>query len=91
MKKMIITIGHEYCSGGRAIGKEVAKRLGIAYYDSEIIDEAAKTTGLSAEYIKDSEESVTNSFLYNIVMNVGYAGSLFGNQRKHYRLIHRFT
>ena len=82
MKKAIITVGHEYCSGGRAIGKEVAKRLGIAYYDSEIIDEAAKTSGLSAEYIKNSEESITNSFLYNIVMNAGYAASYFGTSKE---------
>lgn len=82
MKKTIITVGHEYCSGGRAIGKEIAKRLGIAYYDSEIIDEAAKTSGLSAEYIKNSEESATNSFLYNVVMNAGYAASYFGRSKE---------
>lgn len=82
MKKVIITVGHEYCSGGRVIGKEVAKRLGIAYYDSEIIDEAAKSSGLSAEYIKTSEERVTNSFLYNIVMNAGYANSIFEKSRE---------
>lgn len=81
MEKIIITIGHEYCSGGREIGKETADRLGIAYYDSEIIDEAAKTSGLSAEYIKKSEESDTSSFLYNVVMNAGYASSFF-NQSK---------
>lgn len=82
MKKTIITVGHEYCSGGREIGKEVAKRLGIAYYDSEIIDEAARTSGLSAEYIKNSEETITSSFLYNIVMNAGYAASYFGTSKE---------
>ena len=82
MKKIIITVGHEYCSGGREIGKKVAKRLGIAYYDSEIIDEAARTSGLSAEYIKKSEENITGSFLYNVVMNAGYAGSFFGKSKE---------
>lgn len=82
MNKMIITIGHEYCSGGREVAKEVAKCLGIAYYDSEIIDEAAKNSGLSAEYIRNSEESFTNSFLYNVVMNAGYASSFFGQSKE---------
>lgn len=82
MKKTIITIGRELGSGGRTIGKEVAKRLGIEYYDREIIDEAAKISGLSADYIKKAEDSVTNSFLYSIVMNVGFSASLFGNSKE---------
>lgn len=79
---MIITIGREYGSGGRAIGKEVAKRMGVRYYDKELIDETAKISGLSAEYVQSVEESVTSSFLYNIVMNAGYSASFFGNTKE---------
>ena len=56
MKKNIITISREYGSGGRAIGEAVAKELGFSYYDSKLIDEVAKETGLDAEYIKSSSE-----------------------------------
>ena len=40
-KKRIITIGREFGSGGRTIGKEVAERLGIPCYDHELIDRLA--------------------------------------------------
>ena len=45
---LIITIGREYGSGGREIGQALAKRLGIAYYDKEIITLAAKKSGLGS-------------------------------------------
>lgn len=77
MKKIVITIGREYGSGGRAIGKEVARRLGIEYYDKKIIDDAAKISDLSAEYIKNSEENVNSSLLYNLVMNTAYGVSYY--------------
>ena len=45
--KYIITIGREYGSGGRFIGKLVSERLGIPFYDSELLEEAAKESGLN--------------------------------------------
>ena len=42
MKKRIITISREFGSGGRFIGEEVAKKLGIAYYDKNIINDIAE-------------------------------------------------
>ena len=56
MKKRIITISREFGSGGRFIGEEVAKKLGIAYYDKNIINEIAEKSGLSPEYIQESAE-----------------------------------
>ena len=46
MTKRIITISREFGSGGRFIGEEVAKKLGIAYYDKNIINEIAEKSGL---------------------------------------------
>ena len=51
MTKRIITISREFGSGGRFIGEEVAKKLGIAYYDKNIINEIAEKSGLSPEYV----------------------------------------
>lgn len=56
MTKRIITISREFGSGGRFIGEEVAKNLGIAYYDKNIIDEIAEQLGLSPDYIQESAE-----------------------------------
>ena len=56
MKKRIITISREFGSGGRFIGEEVAKKLGIAYYDKNIINEIAEKSGLSPEYVQESAE-----------------------------------
>ena len=56
MAKRIITISREFGSGGRFIGKEVAKKLGIAYYDKNIIGQIAEKSGLSPEYIQENAE-----------------------------------
>ena len=53
MAKKIITISREFGSGGRFIGEEVAKKLGIAYYDKNIIGQIAEKSGLSPEYIQE--------------------------------------
>ena len=56
MTKRIITISREFGSGGRFIGEEVAKKLGIAYYDKNIINEIAEKSGLSPEYVQKNAE-----------------------------------
>ena len=47
MEKRIITISREFGSGGRFIGEEVAKKLGISYYDKDIIGQIAEQSGFS--------------------------------------------
>lgn len=56
MAKKIITISREFGSGGRFIGEEVAKKLGIAYYDKNLINQIAQQSGLAPEYIQESAE-----------------------------------
>lgn len=56
MAKRIITISREFGSGGRFIGEQVAKKLGIAYYDKNVIGQVAEKSGLSSEYIQESAE-----------------------------------
>ena len=56
MAKRIITISREFGSGGRFIGEEVAKNLGIAYYDKNIINDIAEKSGLSPEYVQKNAE-----------------------------------
>lgn len=56
MKKNIITISRQFGSGGRFIGEEVAKQLGISYYDKNIIEKIAEKSGLAPEYIEKNGE-----------------------------------
>lgn len=72
MKRNIITISREYGSGGRKIGEMVAERLGIPFYDKEIIEETAKTAGMSPEFVAKHEESLSNSFIYNFTVGAIY-------------------
>ncbi len=48
----IITVGREFGSGGRELGRRLSEALSFAYYDQEIIEEIAKETSLSAEYVR---------------------------------------
>ncbi|MFI3237502.1 MAG: cytidylate kinase-like family protein [Lachnospiraceae bacterium] len=65
----VITVGRQYGSGGREIGKKVAEELGIPYYDKELLSRVAQESGFCEEMIKAHDERPTNSFLYNIVMD----------------------
>lgn len=77
--KKIITIGRELGSGGRTIGKLAANKLGIPYYDRELIDEAAKKSGLSTGFVETNEQRVTNSLLYSLAMGTSYGTGILKN------------
>ena len=63
MQNRIITISREFGSGGRTIGKKVAEKLSIPCYDAEIIQQMAKATGFSPDYVKEAGEYTPGSFL----------------------------
>ena len=71
MTKRIITISRAFGSGGRTIGKAVAQRLGIPYYDKELVDKVSEESGFHADFIEEAGEyaPVTNSFLFNIAVS----------------------
>ena len=54
MGKRIITISREFGSGGRFIGMEVAQKLGVKYYDKEMIGQIAEQSGFSPKYIQEN-------------------------------------
>ena len=55
-KKLIITIGRQFGSGGKAVADELGRKLGIPVYDSELITEAARKSGLSDEFFHKRDE-----------------------------------
>ena len=63
----IITIGRQFGSGGHQIGKLLAAELNIPFYDKELLDRAAKDSGLCKEIFENQDERPTNSFLYSLV------------------------
>lgn len=72
----VITIGRQYGSGGREIGRLVADALGIKYYDKELLMESSKASGVKPEVFEAADER-TPSFFSNIwSFNLGFnAGS----------------
>ena len=65
--KNVIAIGRQFGSGGHDIGKILAEKLGYDFYDAEIIQMTAGTTGYTPEFVKKNEEIMTNSLLYDLV------------------------
>ncbi len=74
MKPVIITIGRQFGSGGHEIGEKLAKRLGIPFYDRQLLSEAAKRSGITKEMIEQLDEKPTSSFLYSLVVGSSYSG-----------------
>lgn len=68
---MIITIGREYGSGGREIGKRVADKLGIPFYDKEVLTRAAQESGLCSEVLEHHDEKAS---VGGILSGAGSAG-----------------
>lgn len=78
----IITIGRQYGSAGREIGLRLARDYGIKCYDKELLDRAAKDSGMCKELFENHDEKPTNSFLYSLVMDTysfGYASNSFSD------------
>ena len=77
-ERTVITIGREFGSGGHEIGMKLAEKLGIKCYDKELLELAAKESGLCEELFASQDEKPTNSFLYSLVMDtysLGYTHS----------------
>ena len=56
MEKKIITISREFGSGGRTIGRQVAEKLGIPFYDKELVDQIALESGFAPNYVEEHGE-----------------------------------
>ena len=77
---LIITIGRQFGSGGREIGKRLADLFGIAYYDKELINEASKSSGLSTEYFEKADERAPSALLNSFSINwLTGAGGIWGD------------
>lgn len=75
--KSVITISRQYGSGGRFVAKLLAEKLGIPYYDNELITMAAKESGYSEAIFEKAEQLSTHSFLYSLSM-FGSTDGIYG-------------
>ena len=62
MENRIITISREYGSGGRAIGRLVAEKLGIECYDADLIQKIVAKSGFNADYVKEGGEDAAGGW-----------------------------
>ena len=62
-KKTVITIGRQFGSGGRQVGRRIADELGVPFYDKELLAHAAKESGMAKELFENYDEAPTNSLL----------------------------
>ena len=73
-KNIVVTIGRQYGSGGKEIGRKLAERMGVTFYDEELVTMAAENSNIDKEMLHKVDESATGSLLYSLVMNGGLRG-----------------
>ncbi len=78
-KNIIITIAREYGSGGRYIGRLIADKLGIKFYDKDFVEKLATETGFSEEYIENNEQkrNILDTFNSGYYAGLNNADELF--------------
>lgn len=69
---IVITIARQYGSGGREIGLKLSERLGIPFYDKELITLAAEKSGMSSETVSEVDEKAASSLLYTLAVGSSY-------------------
>ncbi len=77
MEKVIITIGRQFGSGGSEIGKKLADNLNIKYYDKELIQLAAKESGICPELFEKADEKTSGGLLQAFAMGFSMNGALY--------------
>ena len=79
MEKKIITISREFGSGGRSIGRKVAEKLGIPFYDKELVDQISVESGFAPNFVEEhGEHSPTRSFFSYAFAPQGVPGVMNG-------------
>lgn len=76
-KKYVISVGRQFGSGGHDIGKKLAERLGINFYDKELLLEAAKGLGANPELFNKNDEKLPSFYINNLSMNLGFYTQAF--------------
>jgi len=87
--KCIITVGRQYGSGGRYVAKLLAEKLGIPYYDKELLAEVAKDSGIGKDLLEEHDEKNTRNFLLALMSGAqpfGDSGSMYMDMPLNHRI-----
>lgn len=75
--RIIITVGRQFGSGGREIGKKLAETLGIAYYDKELLTLVAQESGLCPEFVEKSDEKTSGGLFRAFAIGLSMSGPVY--------------
>ena len=78
MSFLVVTIGREYGSGGYDIGKKLAEKMNIAFFDKEILTRAAKESGISKGILENHDEKTGSNYLFALADGVSYSAESAG-------------
>ena len=67
--KFVVAISRQYGSGGHEIGRKLAKKLGVKFYDKGLLAQIAKTSGMSQNIVEYYDEMPTKSLLFSLAMD----------------------
>lgn len=76
--RFVITIGRQFGSGGRELGRRLADMFAIPYYDKELIAEASKESGIDPEYFEKADEKTPGSLIRALTANLMMSGGAVG-------------
>lgn len=84
----IITVGRQYGSGGRYVARLLAEKLGIPFYDKELLAEVAKDSGFNEDLLQEHDEKNTRNFLFSMMggQTMGDAGSMYLDMPLNHRI-----
>ena len=71
MKKNIITISRQFGSGGRTVGRQLAERLNIPFYDRELVKQVAAETGFDTKFIEENGEFSPSKSIFSFAVSQG--------------------
>ncbi len=87
--KSIITVGRQYGSGGRYVAKLLAEKLGIPYYDKELLAEVSRDSGICKDILEEHDEKNTRRFLMSMMSGtqpLGDNGSMYMDMPLNHRI-----
>lgn len=71
MKKNIITISRQFGSGGRTVGRQLAEKLGVPFYDRELVKQVADETGFDTKFIEENGEFSPSKSIFSFAVSQG--------------------
>lgn len=89
MNETIITLGRQYGSGGRYVGKLLAEKLGIPFYDKELLTQAAKDSGINQELMENYDEKQGKNLFFSLIGGTqlrGDAGAFYTDMPLNHRI-----